>query len=91
MEKTIERESKRVQLGSLRARIAEIASAEARLRLLKKGASRSKEPAGKANLKAEITKQEAQRKTAKVAAEWEANLKRWNPNSARGLQSLVAD
>jgi uncharacterized protein DUF6968 len=80
MERAIERESKRVFLGRLRARKAEIASAEARLKVLKKGASRRKEPAGKANLKAEIARQEAQIKAAKkYTAKWEANLRKWQP------------
>lgn len=84
VEKAIERESKRVQLGRLRARKAEIASAEARLRVLKTGASRWKEPAGKANLKAEITKQEAKLKAAKrAAADWEADLRKWKPGQSR--------
>src|SRR5580658_2831704 len=69
----IERESKRAWLGRWRARKAEIAAAEARLKVLKKGASRWKEPAGKANLKAEISKQEAKiKKARKVSADWEA-------------------
>jgi len=86
VEKAIERESKRVQLGRLRARKAEIAFAEARLKALKKGASRWKEPAGKANIEAEIAKQEAKIKRAKkVAADWEANLKKWKPEQSRDL------
>lgn len=80
MERAIERESKRVFLGRLRARKAEIASAEARLKVLKKGASRWKEPAGKANLKVEIARQEAQIKAAKKhTAKWEENLRKWQP------------
>jgi len=80
VERAIERESKRVWLSRLRVRKAEIAAAEARLMVLKKGTSRWKEPAGKANLKAEITKQEAEIKTAKeVTADWEANLRKWKP------------
>jgi hypothetical protein len=64
----------------LRVRKAEIAAAEARLKVLKKGAARRNEPAGKANLKAEITKQEAQLKLRKRhAAEWEADLRKWKP------------
>ena len=83
VEKAIERESKRVWLGRLRARKAEIASAEARLKVLKTGASRWNEPAGKADLKAEIAKQEAKLKMAKkVTADWEANLKKWKPEQS---------
>jgi len=78
--RAIERESKRMWLGRLRVRKAEISEAEARLKVLKKGASRWKEPVGKANLKAEVTKQEAQLKRRKKhAAEWEADLKKWKP------------
>jgi hypothetical protein len=80
VEKAIERESKRVFLGKLRARKAEIAAAEARLKVLKKGASRWKEPAGKANLKAEVARQEAQLRAAKKAtARWETDLRKWKP------------
>jgi hypothetical protein len=80
VERAIERESKRVFVGRMRARKREIASAEARLKLLKKGASRWKEPAGKANLKAEVARQEARIKRAKKdTARWEADLKKWKP------------
>ena len=80
VERSIERESKRVWSSRLRVRKAEIAAAEARLKVLKKGAARWKEPAGKANLKAEITKEEAQLKLRKRhAAEWEADLRKWKP------------
>jgi hypothetical protein len=80
MERAIERESKRVFVGRMRARKREIASAEARLKALKKGASRWKEPAGKASLKAEAIKQEARIKAAKKdTAKWEADLKKWIP------------
>jgi hypothetical protein len=80
VERAIHREAKRVQVGQLRARKAEIAAAEARLKALKKGTSRWKEPAGKANLKTKIVTQEAQIKSAKkVVADWEADLRRWKP------------
>ncbi len=83
VEKAIERESKRVWLGRLRARKAEIASAEARLKVLKTGASRWKEPAGKAKIKAEIVRREAQLSRKKRAtANWEANLKKWKPEQS---------
>jgi hypothetical protein len=80
VDKAIERESKRVQVGKLRVRKAEIAAAEARLKVLKKGGARWKEPAGKANIKAEIIKREAKLKAAKkIAANWEADLRKWKP------------
>jgi hypothetical protein len=80
IERAIERESKRVYVGRMRARKREIASAEARLKVLKKGAFRWKEPAGKANLKAEVARQEARIKAAKKhTAKWEADLKKWKP------------
>jgi hypothetical protein len=80
IERAIERESKRVFVGRMRARKREIASSEARLKVLKKGASRWKEPAGKANLKAEVARQEARIKRAKKdTANWEADLKKWKP------------
>jgi uncharacterized protein DUF6968 len=80
VERAILRESKRVFVGRMRARQREIAASEARLKLLKKGASRWKEPAGKANLKAEVARQEARIKRAKKAtANWEAELKKWKP------------
>jgi hypothetical protein len=80
VQRAIERELKRVQLRWLRARKGEIASAEARLKALKKGASQWKEPAGKANLKAEIARQEVQlQKGKKATAEWETGLRRWKP------------
>jgi uncharacterized protein DUF6968 len=65
VERAIERESKRVFVGRMRARKREIAASEARLKVLKKGASRWKEPTGKANLKAEVARQEARIKRAK--------------------------
>jgi hypothetical protein len=80
VDKAIDREAKRVQVGQLRTRKAEIAAAEARLEVLKKGTSRWKEPAGKANLKTKIVDQEAQIKAAKtLAADWEASLRKWKP------------
>ena len=80
IERAIERESKRVFVGRMRARKREIASSEARLKALKKGASRWKEPTGKANLKAEVARQEARIKRAKKdTANWEADLKKWKP------------
>jgi hypothetical protein len=80
MERAIEKESKRVFLGRLRTRKAEIDSAEARLKVLKKGASRWKEPAGSADLKAEIARREAQIKMVKEdTAKWEASLRKWKP------------
>jgi len=80
IERAIGRESKRIFLGRLRARKAEIASAKARLKVLKKGASRWKEPAGKANLKAEVARQEAQIKAAiDATAKWETSLRKWKP------------
>jgi hypothetical protein len=80
VDRAIDREAKRVQVGQLKARKAEIAAAEARLKALKKGTARWKEPAGKANLKTKIVKQEAQIKGAKkIAADWEADLRKWKP------------
>lgn len=84
VDRAIQRESKRAWFDRLRARKAEIASAEKRLKVLKKGASRWNEPAGKANLKAEITKQEAKlKRVRKATAEWEANLRKWKPEQKR--------
>jgi hypothetical protein len=84
VELAIERESKRSWLGRLHARKAEIASAEARLKILKKGKSRWYEPAGKANLKAKIVKQETMlRASKKATAEWEADLRKWKPGHDR--------
>ena len=80
VERAIERESKRVFVGRMRARKREIASSEARLKVLKKGTSRWKEPAGKANLKAEVARQEARiKRVKKDTAQWEADLKKWKP------------
>lgn len=80
IERAIGRESKRVFLSRVRTRKTEIASAEARLKVLKKGASRWKEAAGKANLKAEVAAQKARIKAAKEdTAKWETSLKKWKP------------
>jgi len=84
IERAIERESKRVQVSRLRARKAEITAADARLKALKKGASRWKEPSGKANLRAEITQREAKLKAArKFTADWEAGLRKWKPDASK--------
>jgi hypothetical protein len=86
VDRAIERESKRVQVGWLRTRKAEIASAEERLKVLKKGGYRSKVPEAKADREAEIVKREAQLKAAKKgAATWEAGLKKWKLNRSGGL------
>jgi hypothetical protein len=80
VERAIHRESKRYWLGVVRVRKAEIAFAEARLKVLKKGTSRWNEPAGKANLQTKIREQEVRIKAAKKAtAEWEADLRKWKP------------
>jgi hypothetical protein len=79
VDRAIERESKSAQMRWLRTRKVEIASAQAQLKVLKKGMFHA--PARwRRNLKAEITKREAQLKAAKEsAARREANLKKWKP------------
>jgi hypothetical protein len=78
----IQRESKRAMLAQVQARKAEISSAEAEVKALKKGASRWREPAGKENIEAEIVRREARIKVAKKrTAEWEAELRAWKPDA----------
>src|SRR5262249_53088264 len=78
VDRAIERESKGAQMRWLRTRKVEIASAEAQLKVLKRGKYRSKALGATADLKAEIVKREAQLKAAKEsAAKWESNLKKW--------------
>jgi hypothetical protein len=80
VERAIQRESERVWRLRLQARKAEIASAEARLRVLKTAGSRRKEPAGKADIETEVVNRENQlRAMKKTTAEWETDLKKWRP------------
>lgn len=78
--KLIDRAEKQFQLRRIRIRKTEIARAEARLKALKKSASRYQEPAGKADLEVEISEREARLKFGKkVVADWEGRVRKWNP------------